>query len=776
MDVDETNTRLNDYLTDKFQKPADFNDIDSLLETVSLQRQQLDNQLKDARTKLVKSNQASKDNAARIRKDAHEFERQQSDVQRRIMVITSSDNVDEATRSLNGPMEKLRKVDLAKGYIELLKEVNDLVADTRSHLPGNPKEALKPYEQLKRLTMALHNKQENAEGAGVHLVSHVDQTTTRLWAEMKKIMTDEFQIELSMSKWPKEKSTPTAAWGDCFEKLLELQYHELLSSSEPLVLLPVAEMAKTFIQNFEYQFMSEKPTSQPQHLGDYYLEWFLGLLLKLEDYLRDGVSIILAGFFQGSPLAANTVYIDPVSAFITSFLPILKEKTNSVIQAIINKDPTLLSRFIAQLLKFDDSLRTQYNYDAGDSDLGWGGIAGDVLSVNFDRWLEVEKRFAFDQYAEIIRSPNAGLIDRDSAGYGKTKWSFGADQVVDILLATTNSYRRLRSFDHKFKFLSEIQAEIIDRFQGRLAESLDAYRTITSRVARTIHGITKEDQAKIQGIGGLDILCRVYGSANHVINNLTEWGNQDFFLDMYLELKARVKKGSISNDANLAGSMSYNEVKEAMSESLGTEDGLGSVFDALTSSYKERLLEPSADLLVQAFRNSFPILFRPYVDKAQWTTVGDVDESAIAISAELDYPLKALRQQLNFLVGILSYSAFRRVWRPAYDALEQHLWNEVLMRQNFTALGAARFLHDVYAIQDATDSACAVYRQARTADLDMEKLVHGVRLLNLPLTDDAGGPSLSDGSDVRIKLGHGLISKDEARRIIVARMETDDQI
>ena len=226
-------------------------------------------------------------------------------------------------------------------------------------------------------------------------------------------------------------------------------------------------------------------------------------------------------YFRGSPLAANTVYIDPISAFITSFLPTLKEKTNTVIQAIISQDPIMLSRFIAQLLKFDENLRTQFRYDAGDADMGWMGLAGDVLESNFDRWLEVEKRFAFEQYEEIIKSSNAGHIDHDSAGQGRTKWTYGADQVIDLLLSITNTYRKLRSFDQKFKFLSEIQAEIVDRFQGRLAESLDAYRTITSRVARTIHGITKEEQAKLQGIGGLDSLCRVYGSANHVssINN-----------------------------------------------------------------------------------------------------------------------------------------------------------------------------------------------------------------------------------------------------------------
>ena len=109
------------------------------------------------------------------------------------MIVTSSDSVEEATRRLKGPLEKLRRVELARQYVELLQEVHALVSDARSHLPQSPKDALRPYTQLKELAIALQQKQDFAEGAGVHLVNHVETTTERLWVEMKKIMTDEFE-------------------------------------------------------------------------------------------------------------------------------------------------------------------------------------------------------------------------------------------------------------------------------------------------------------------------------------------------------------------------------------------------------------------------------------------------------------------------------------------------------------------------------------------------------------------------------------------------------
>ena len=69
------------------------------------------------------------------------------------------------------------------------------------------------------------------------------------------------------------------------------------------------------------------------------------------------------------------------------------------------------------------------------------------------------------------------------------------------------------------------------------------------------------------------------------------------------------------------------------------------------------------------------------------------------------------------------------------------------MTQTFTALGAARFLQDIIAIQAVVDGSCLVYRQA-SADLEMDKLKQGVVLLNLPLEDEVCTLILSNISKV----------------------------
>jgi hypothetical protein len=216
--------------------------------------------------------------------------------------------------------------------------------------------------------------------------------------------------------------------------------------------------------------------------------------------------------------------VDPISAFITALLPVLREKVSSLLKEISN-DPGLLSRFMYQLFEFDDTIRNKFNYDAGNVQFGWKGITWEVLDTYFDRWLQVEKDFALGRYQEIIKSPDS--IDFDSASQGKTKCTSVVAQVTDLLITVTKSYNHIRRFRNKMYFLIEIQAEILDQYHGRLSDSLDAYQTIMSPLGRRLHGVSKEMRAEAEGVAGLESLCKVYGSAEHIIAALNEWSNEE---------------------------------------------------------------------------------------------------------------------------------------------------------------------------------------------------------------------------------------------------------
>lgn len=282
----ERDIRVEDFLNDKIQTTSDLGDLDSLIASVERQKEQLEEQvripglewahvkllllmrtkLQHAQSELLQAKSASTNRTSLMLEQTQEFERQQSNVQKRLMIVTSSDTPEEATRKLNGPMEKLRKVELAQAYLEMLQDVEDFRTEARRHLPADPKEALKPYTQLKELAISLQELQEPAEGAAVHLVNFVESTSNTLWTDMKKIMTDEFDSVLHKMKWPDQTVEPPREFGDSFDKLLDLQAPEIVTAREPLILLPMSVLARSFIQQFRYHFFSDKPTNHPHHV------------------------------------------------------------------------------------------------------------------------------------------------------------------------------------------------------------------------------------------------------------------------------------------------------------------------------------------------------------------------------------------------------------------------------------------------------------------------------------------------------------------------------
>lgn len=254
------------------------------------------------------------------------------------------------------------------------------------------------------------------------------------------------------------------------------------------------------------------------------MEWTIGTVSKWQDFLRENIGPILVAHFRGSRLAGNSLCIDPVSAFITVLLPVLREKVSGLLSTL-SGEPQLFSNFILLLMKFDKSMRNEFNYDGGDAVNGWKGLTTEVLEVWIDKWLYIEKEFARARYEDIINSSDNGRIDFDSAGPGRTKQSYGALKIMNLLRSVTSLYEPLRSFPNKLRFLIDIQLAILDKYHNRLNDSLDAYQAITSAVGRTLHGVTKEQQAALEGTGGLESLCKVYGSAEHVILTLHGWGN-----------------------------------------------------------------------------------------------------------------------------------------------------------------------------------------------------------------------------------------------------------
>ncbi|KAK4242929.1 RINT1-like protein [Achaetomium macrosporum] len=732
--------RVEDYLDDKLQSTTDFEHLDTLLSSVEYQRSQLQSQLDDATRKLDEARRSAEGHNASLMAQIDEFQTLQKSIDVRLQIIAESDAPDEAIRRLEPPMKQLHKVDLAYHYLLLLQDVESLRQSARSHLPQDPKAALEPYTKLKQLSLRLKELQQQADGAAVHLLAHVESVTVRLWDEMKKTMWDELEAVLTKRGWPNvdPDSEADEEWLLCFEKLLDLQAPEILYSPGPVSLLPVDVMAQIFVKEFRFHFMGDKPTSSPQAIGAYCFPWFLSLIEKWEDFLRDNFGPILASRFGDTAVARKIAYMDPVCAFITSMLPVMREKIAATI-AETTGDTVFLSSLLSQLMTFDERLRSGFAYDGGDAEEGWGGLTSEVLSKHFRTWLEAEKKFALERYQAIMAAPDARNIDYDFAASGKTKPTFAAVRVVDLLRSVTTQYERVRRFSHKLRFLIDIQLNILDEYHNHLRGILEAYLSITSTVGRAF-GVTKEQLAALEGTGALETLCKVYGSADHIVNTLKDWSNEEFFVTLWEQLQARAK--TAEDQSNLAGGMSYDHVRDRTSATVGTADDGGVLFDETIAAYSQRR-KRAEEFLSEALIDSHRKAFKAYLHRPQWSTIADdTTPGDLAVTAELDEPLRILKRDLDFLSRALGTAVFRRVWREALEKLNNTLWSDVLIGHKFTASGAAQFMRDVQAIS------VLIERFIPDGSSSLGSLSDALRLLNLPVDAQEGAMSLKRATDM----------------------------
>ena len=517
--------RVEDFLDDKLQAPADLDTLDELLANVETQRTQLQSQLEDAVRELEFARRTTGDRHESLQRQIAEFNELQASIDVRVQEAAASNAPNEAIARLQQPMKKLQAVEIAQKYLILLQDVGNLQQEARSHLPGSPKAALEPYSKLRELAISLRSLSKHES---LHLVDHVEAVAENLWDEMKKTMSSELDAVLAKRNWPRvdPQGEVDDEWIACVEKLIDLQMPEIMHSDTAIPLLAIDVMSTIFVAEFRFHFMSDKPTSSPQSMGSHCFPWFLSTIQKWEDFFRDNFSHLLAVKFQPTPVADNMSYRDPACALITSMLPVMREKVKSVAQDATRK-PSFLSMFVSQLMGFDETLRQRFSYDGGDTSNGWAGLTGEILDDHFDAWFQAERTYAVGRFDKIMESQEARKIDYDYAVTGKMKPTFAAVQITDLLRAVTSKYERLHKLKHKIQFLTDIQLDILDGYHDRLRGSLEAYQSITSTIGRTLHGVTKEQLAALEGTGAFETLCKVIGSADHIANTLSEWSDEE---------------------------------------------------------------------------------------------------------------------------------------------------------------------------------------------------------------------------------------------------------
>jgi hypothetical protein len=353
-------------------------------------------------------------------------------------------------------------------------------------------------------------------------------------------------------------------------------------------------------------------------------------------------------------------------------------------------------------------------------------------------------------------------------------------------LIEPDRYRPLNSLSQKMRFLIDIQIDIFDLFHARLHSSLEAYLTMTSTLARTVHGLSKEDQASLQGIGGLDRLCRVYGSADYLERKMRDWSDDVFFLELWDELQYRARTNS-STGRNVAKDMSIEDVAGRTSNSVTTGEDGGALFDETAAAY-HRLRVRTEEIIIDTVSHNIHESLKPYGRINPWSSIsspGAISEP-LAITAELDNTFQQLSSYLSFLSKVLADAPLRRISRQVAQAIQNFFWDTILMRHHFSASGIAQLRKDVSSIWEVFGRNI----NSGHGETSMKRLREALELLSTPAdgvsssSADEEEPALTirnieervfrdneSARDVLEELGCEALNESDARNVLERRVE-----
>lgn len=756
-------SRVEDYLNDKFQNVADLQSVDNLLAKLQEQQALLKSQLEDAKKDQKVAEDQFQQAKTALRDRAVQHENEQADIERRLVALTHSEVSDDALRVLEEPMQKLRRIDLAENYIQTLRNVDDLEKQAKEQLQSAPERAIEAHRTLQRIATDIEASQVAAEGAAPLLFDQIRERTKVVHDLIEHDLEERLSIVLGKMKWPKKDlslATPfVEEWSKTADLLLDLQEpillkeHPDLTSQTPqdsLILLPLAVMVRPLEQRFRFHFYGDKSTNRldkPQYFFSHILD------------LIDQQNVFFTTFFQ--PLLdtrirkddrLDLVYTDAVSSYISALLPMLLAKCLSLLPQLKGQ-PQLMSHFVREVMMFDSTLRQTWAYAPVPGPLSdWKGLTWDILTKHsyFDTWLRLEKDFAISRYQEILDDPKSRAIDYDGVERNRTKPTSGAIRVNDILENTTDRYRQLLSFSQKMRFLMDIQLAIFDRYHNYLFDHLKTYQTNSHTVGRAVTG---QVASEAMGITGLETLTKIFGSAEYLERKMTDWSDDVFFLELWEELQDRASQNT-RNDGTVGRGLSVEDVASRTSSTIRNADEIlesegGALFDETASSYRRLRSESEAEivrLLQVNTRNSIRAIQGVSIWASLSSTVSDFTQ--LAPSSALDNFTQVMVPLLEVLAKTLAPTPLRRLVRQIGLTIQEELLDRLVLRHSFSAAGASQLKRDIAAISTTINAGIGMQGEIEKY---LGRLNAAAYILSLPIKstkpDNAGGDEDGWGFD-----------------------------
>ncbi|KAG9314616.1 RINT-1 family protein [Chiua virens] len=722
---------------------------------------------------------------------------------------TGDDNAPTLLEDIDTMHRALKELESVRSYVAVVERTLQLSEGASSQMRhfNSPitAAATSEYQALLALVNGVKHSCSPVEDIGnshgsLNLISFMERIRDKTWADMKATLFSTLISASESLKWPTAVDYVAASQEDrsAFESAVSdlLALQEIGESLQPLEenegLYPLQALVQPVALRFKYHFELERNTNRLDKP-----EWYFTHMLNVAHDHRPFMEGVMQRLISSSKFRDVNVWHN----YTTLLLPILERKLKRSVPLLLAR-PALLAHTVYQSLAFDSSLRDMgYEFVKGKREAQdderreaeQGGISKVILDEKdwFNTWLEGEKKFADDQYHEIISATDAwAVVDDDKHEYAQNhasrdidlKATISARRIKALVEQVTDRYSALPSFRQRTQFLIHVQLPILELYHSRISSSLDAFETLSSTLVRTVPGALgvdgpKTDSRKLTGgVEGSQRLCKALLSARYIENAMRTWGEEVFFLELWAEINHRA-----SLRMTTGSHISLPEHNAKASHGMTSE---GTIFEELVTQF-EKLSSRAEDMLVQQICGECEVALKSHFS-ALATHLQDLDDRAaeIAVPSTLLPAVALLSSHLAFLRSTLPASVVTRLYRRTASRISEHvLQRQVLFRPGLTrGPGLTRAQARVIQAECelwAETSQVAMSTSRTRIEKPWSRLLAAGRLLGTDLQthqrlldvvfDGKSGDGWEELLDNVTELGTGGLGMDEVKAVLMLR-------
>jgi len=681
-----------------------FGQDTSKLSSINTLQEQLSQQIEDLDRRLNTANNAMPSELESALRSCSEVEDRVGGLidGQDTLLSSASQLVHDSKTFTTDNQAKLTDIACVRGVVQYtvwLRLMDDLSGELEDAVnAGNDREAVAAYERIKQVEASLKGSECS------HLVSYSSNLVDHWYKVIYDRLVQELEKVVKGLGWPFVHTGEARNLAELTDvengvsRLAELVELLLLVQKQDMEVnysLPMKVLLKPLRKRFRFHFLGSKSTNNPSKC-EWYITQLVSWVSSHAPFLDQNLQPVYDKVGLGLPATLE---------FGQGMVELATEKL-AIDLPLVVEDDVLLAHTIDQTIGFARDLSSQLEYSSAQP----SPLEPLTHQAIFARWIDMERKFAFEKVDEVMRGDGAWESETD----GITPRA--AESFLTLLLSVTERYKFLSATKHKIDFL-ELQVELLEDFRLRLVQLVRA-----------------EQESPLTSN-----LCPILNTVDHVITVISNWADTPFFL----------------------------QLEHLKCEAAGTEM-TGTVFDTTIDKleyFKKDMIKTIVDNTVFEVKARS----RAYRKEVKWFSLpsspSSVSPAACGMLQILSFQLESARQRTRPEV-------LTKVWQGVASHMDVFLCKEVVVSNQFSEGGVQQLVMDIHTgllpvFGVYTQKPAGHFPQI----LDCIKLLELAKGLAM-LTLDTLGSCPGEGASNTLKdLGIGHLTTSQAVNVIKARID-----